>query len=305
MFFSNDAIYIAIGNYKEYTLGIENEGANGVISGLQLLKETGQGKKVKIGKKIVVIGGGNSAIDTARTAKRLGSEVTILYRRERKDMPAFEEEIEDALKEDIKLDVLVGPSKVLVKNGKVVGLKCTRMSLGSYDDSGRRRPVPIKDSDFDFDCDMIITAIGQSPDSGFMNAFSKDILAKNGTIKVDKWTRSTSVNGVFAGGDVAGGEQTVIQAIADGKATSGEIDKFLMGKNRLEEIVDEYSYQMDLPDNQKPMSRSESRKRKPKERITDFKEVCFGYNEKECLAEVDRCLRCDIRDKKDENGGDN
>jgi len=177
------------------------------------------------------------------------------------------------------------------------------MSLGSFDDSGRRRPVPIKDSEFDVDCDMIITAIGQSPDSGFLNEFSKDILAKNGTIKADKWTRSTSVKGVFAGGDVAGSEQTVIQAIADGKVTSGEIDKFLMGKNRLEEIVDDYSYQMALPDNQKPMDSSESRKRKPKERIIDFKEVCFGYNEKECLTEVNRCLRCDIRDE-DETGGD-
>jgi len=299
----HDAIYIAIGNYKEYALGIENEGANGVISGLQLLKETGQGKKVKVGKKIVVIGGGNSAIDTARTARRLGAEVTILYRRERKDMPAFEEEIDDALEEGIKLDVLVAPSEVLVKNGKVAGLKCTRMSLGSYDDSGRRRPVPIKNSEFDVDYDMIITAIGQSPDSAFLNDFSREILAKNGTIKVDKWTRSTSVKGVFAGGDVAGSGQTVIQAIADGKETSGEIDKYLTGKNRLEEIVGDYSYQMDLPDNQKSMTRFESRKRKPKERIIDFKEVCFGYNEKECLAEVERCLRCDIRDE-DEAGGD-
>jgi NADH-quinone oxidoreductase subunit F len=299
-----DAIYIAIGNYKEYTLGIENENATGVISGLEILKNIGQSNSIKVGKKIVVIGGGNSAIDTARTVKRLGSDVIILYRRERKDMPAFEEEIYDALEEGINLDVLVGPSKVLVKNGKVIGLKCIRMSLGSYDDSGRRKPIPIKGSEFDIECDMIITSIGQSPDSDFLKELSKDILAKNGIIKTDKWSRSTIVKGVFAGGDASGSEQTVIQAIADGKETSGEIDKFLMGNNRLEEIVDDYNYQMDLPDNQKQMNRSELRKRKPKERITDFKEVCFGYNEKECYAEVDRCLRCDIREE-DETGGNN
>ena len=221
-------------------------------------------------------------------------------------MPAFKEEIDEALEEGIKLEILVGPSKILIKKGKVVGLKCIRMSLGPYDDSGRRRPIPIKDSEYDLECDTIITAIGQTPDSAFLKDFSKDILSSNGTIKIDKWTRSTPVKGIFAGGDVAGSQQTVIQAIADGKEASGEIDKFLTGKNRLEEIIDDYDYQMIIPDNQKQMNRSRSRKRKPKERITDFKEVCFGYNEKECLTEADRCLRCDIRDEDEESekGGD-
>jgi NADPH-dependent glutamate synthase beta subunit-like oxidoreductase len=300
-----DAIYIAIGNWKEYNLGIENENAKGVLSGLQVLQKTGQGQKVDVGKNVIVIGGGNTAIDVARSVRRLGAEVTILYRRERKDMPAFEEEIEEAIEEGITLEVLVGPAKVLVENGNVKGLRCTRMSLGSYDDSGRRKPIPIKDSEFDLSCDTIITAIGQKPNSIFLQKFSKDLVSKNGTIKIDRWTRSSPIEGVFAGGDVVGSQQTVIQAIADGKQASGEIDNYLTGRNRLDEIVSDYEYQMILPDNQQPMDRIISRKRKPKERITDYKEVCHGYNEKECLAEVERCLRCDIRevDEKDENGG--
>jgi NADPH-dependent glutamate synthase beta subunit-like oxidoreductase len=180
------------------------------------------------------------------------------------------------------------------------------MSLGEFDDSGRRRPVPIEGSEFEVKADVIITAIGQVPDSSFLDAQGLNV-RKNGTIEVDKWDYSTGTEAFFAGGDVARGPDTVITAIADGKVTAGTIDEFLMGRNRLDEIMGEYSYGMTLPDNQEPMERVKAQMREPGTRATDFKEVCSCYDDNEYIAEANRCLRCDIREVDevvaDEGGG--
>ena len=291
-----DAVYLAVGAHKEWKLGIENEEVPGVISGIEMLREIGLGREIEMGNNVIVIGGGNTAVDAARTAARLGARVTILYRREKKDMPAFEEEIEEALDEGIGLRLLESPSKVIVKDGKVAALQCIGMSLGPYDDSGRKRPLPMEGSEFDIECDMIITAIGQGPDTDFLSDRAENMLLKNGTIKIDRWDYSTPAEGIFAGGDAARGPQTVIRAIADGKETAGAIDRYLMGSDRLASIVTQYEYGMVLPDNQEPMERVEMRKRNSEERKSDFKEVALGYTEEQYLREAGRCLRCDIRE---------
>ena len=304
---SYDALYLATGAHKDWKLNIENEEAQGIVSGIGMLRDIGLGRDVNIGKNVMVIGGGNTAIDAARTARRLGAKVTILYRRERKDMPAFEEEIEDALEEGMELRVLIGPVKVLMENEKVTGLQCVMMSLGPYDDSGRRKPMPIEGSEFDMECDMIITAIGQAPDIDFLDGSEVNVNKRGGTIEVDKWNHSTSVKGIFAGGDAARGPQTVIRAIADGKEAAGTIDEYLMGRNRLGELAAHYDYDMILPDNQEPMKRIRMRKRDKGDRSADFEEVGLGFIEEEYLAEAGRCLRCDIREPDDEEsdeGGD-
>ena len=291
-----DAVYLAVGAHKEWKLGIENEEVPGVISGIEMLRDIGLGREIEMGNNVIVIGGGNTAVDAARTAARLGARVTILYRREKKDMPAFEEEIEEALDEGIGLRLLESPSKVIVKDGKVAALQCIGMSLGPYDDSGRKRPLPMEGSEFDIECDMIITAIGQGPDTDFLSDRAENMLLKNGTIKIDRWDYSTPAEGIFAGGDAARGPQTVIRAIADGKETAGAIDRYLMGSDRLASIVTQYEYGMVLPDNQEPMERVEMRKRNSEERKSDFKEVALGYTEEQYLREAGRCLRCDIRE---------
>jgi len=295
-----DAVYIATGAHKEYKLGIENEDAEGILSGIEMLRDIELGKKMKLGKNVLVIGGGNSAIDAARSARRLGAKVTIVYRRERRDMPAFKDEIVEALEEGIKLLELVAPVKVLVNNNRVVGLKCIKMSPGPFDASGRRRPEPVEDSEFDLECNTIITAIGQQPDTEFLKDIEIDIRRKNNTIEIDKWTQSTPIEGLFSGGDVTRGPQTVIQAIADGKTAAGAIDKYLMGRNRLKKIISAYDYEMALPDNQEPMTRKKSSYKEPKKRTKDFSEICLGYTEDEYLAEAGRCLRCDIRETEEE-----
>ena len=295
-----DAIYVALGAHKEWALEIENEDARGVISGIGMLREVGLGREIEMGKNVVVIGGGNTAIDAARTAARFGAKVTIVYRRERKDMPAHEEEIEEALEEGIALRVLESPINVIVNDDKVAGLRCSKMSLGAYDDSGRRRPLPIEGSEFDIQCDMIITAIGQGPETDFLSDAAEKILERNGTIRIDRWNYSTQVEGVFAGGDAARGPQTVIRAIADGKETAGAIDRYLMGSDRLASIISEYEYGMTLPDNQEPMERVAMRKRNSVERNLDFLEVAVGYSEEDYRLEAGRCLRCDIRETDDE-----
>ena len=194
------------------------------------LRKLALGEKPKAGKKMLVIGGGNVAFDVARTAKRLGSEVSILYRRTLAEMPANVEEIEEAECEGIAMQFLVAPQEVVVKNGKVAGLRCIRMELGEPDASGRRRPIPRPGSEFTVECDMIVPAIGQRAnltcieDSGINTT-------RWGTIEADPVTYMTSREGVFAAGDVHVGPWIAIGAVAGGKEAAESIDRYLQGKD--------------------------------------------------------------------------
>lgn len=220
------AVYFATGAHKCRELRIEGENLEGVIYALDLLKEANLGKKVKLGDKTVVIGGGDVAVDAARTALRLGAkEVTILYRRSRAEMPASPQEIKEAEEEGVKIQFLVAPSKILGEDGKVATLECIRMELGEFDESGRRRPIPIKGSEFIIRLDTLIPAIGGVPD---VSTLTKKIeVSRGNTIKVNPLTLETSLPGVFAGGDAVSGPATVIEAIGAGVRATFSMTRYL------------------------------------------------------------------------------
>jgi NADPH-dependent glutamate synthase beta subunit-like oxidoreductase len=223
------ALFIAIGAQKSRKLRIEGEQLKGVVHAIDLLREINLGKKVKLGNKIAVIGGGNVAIDAARAVLRLGAKaVTILYRRSREEMPANSWEVREAEREGVKIQFLVSPKRILSKDAKLVALECIRMELGEPDESGRRRPIPIEDSEFTVELDTLILAIGESPDYSLLPKAIE--ISEQKTIIVNPLTLETSIPGVFAGGDVVTGPATVIEAIVAGKRAAQSINNYLTGE---------------------------------------------------------------------------
>ena len=220
------AIFVGVGAHKSQHLRIEGGDLKGVINALDFLHNVNCGGKTDIGKKVAVIGGGNVAIDAAKTALKLGAdEVTMLYRRSREEMPANSWEIKEAEDECVKIEFLVAPNKILGENGKVAGIECVRMQLGEADESGRRKPIPIEGSAFTQKVDTVILAIGEAPDVEFL---PKEIeLNDEGTIAVNPITMETSMQGVFAGGDAVSGPATVIEAICAGKRAAESIERYL------------------------------------------------------------------------------
>jgi len=222
------AIFIATGAHRSRELSVEDCNLDGVMHALEFLKEANIGK-AKVGEKVVVIGGGNVAVDAARTALRTGAkEVTIFYRRSREEMPANPWEVREAEAEGVKIQFLVSPRKILGKNGRVTALECIKMSLGEPDKSGRRAPVSVEGSEFMIEFDMVILAIGEKPDLTFL---PKEIeITEAGTIAVDPFTMETSMPGVFAGGDAVSGPATVVEAIVAGKRAASSIERYLKGE---------------------------------------------------------------------------
>ncbi|MCX7945119.1 MAG: NAD(P)-binding protein [Deltaproteobacteria bacterium] len=213
------AVFLATGVHKSRRLGIPNEEAEGVMSGLEYLKKVNLKERIFTGKKVIVVGGGNTAMDSARVARRSGADVKIIYRRTRAEMPAWEEEIEEAINEGISILELTIPKKVLVKDSKVVGIQVQRAKLGEPDSSGRRKPEPIEGSEYDIECDMILSAIGEEIDEDAL----PEIKISKGNVHVSK-DLSTSLKNYFAGGDIIDQPHTVIDAIASGKKAAIAID---------------------------------------------------------------------------------
>lgn len=220
------AIFVGAGAHKSQQLKIEGRDLEGVIHALDFLWDSNFGKKIQVGRNVVVIGGGNVAIDAARTALCLGaSEAAILYRRSRGEMPANLWEVKEAEDHGVKIEFLVSPKKILGEKGKVSGIECVRTQLGEPDETGRRKAVPIEGSEFNRETDMVILAIGESPDLEFL---PKEIeLNEDGTVWVNPVTMETSVQGVFAGGDAVTGPASVIEAIRDGKRAAESIENYL------------------------------------------------------------------------------
>jgi len=222
-----DAVYIASGAQRDARLGIEGQEAEGVTHALDFLRRVRRGEEVELGHRVLVIGGGNSAMDAARTARRLtGGEVTVVYRRTRQEMPANEEEIEDALEEGILLQELASPLRVVLKEGRVVALECIRNELGEMGADGRRRPVPVVGSEFQIEADAIVVAIGQVPDVSFLDG-STVSLRPDRTIATDPQTGWAGEEGVYAGGDAVRGPATIIEACADGRRAAEAICQHL------------------------------------------------------------------------------
>jgi formate dehydrogenase beta subunit len=291
-----EAVFLAPGAHRGQSLGVEGDKLPGVFDGASFLRDANLGKKVDVGKKVAVIGGGNVAIDGARVALRLGAtDVRILYRRTRAEMPASPEEVEAALDEKIQIDFLTGHIRVRQQNGRLV-LTCNRMELGEPDASGRRRPVPIKGSEFEVEYDVIIGAIGQQPEipAGFTVK-----TGRGNTIQSDANTMATSRQGVWAGGDAVTGPASVIEAIAAGRRAASSIDKFLGGSGDIEEeLTKERKIGIcagltaeDFPG----QPRVKMPSLPPKEVVDNFTEVETGLLNDDAVAEGKRCFQCGFR----------
>jgi len=290
-----EATFIAVGAHKNNPMGIDGENLEGVIAGVDFLRDVSLGNPVSIGKKVAVIGGGNVAIDAARTALRLGSrEVFILYRRSRQEMPAAEEEIEDAEAEGIEIRYLAAPNAIKGKDGKVSSIECIKMELTEPDESGRRRPVPVQGSEFSIDIDTVIPAIGQSPDISLLGSNGQVKTGRGSTIEVNRLTMETDMPGVFAGGDVVSGPATVIEAIAAGKEAAISIDRYLRGENVREGREKEFTEAEVAIEGIAERPRMNPPKLSPQERTGDFREVALSLPEDVAKAEAERCLACGI-----------
>ena len=201
-----------------------------MIDGIRFLRAVNSGEAVSTGKNVAVVGGGNTAVDCARTAKRVGGEsVTLIYRRTRDEMPAADEEVEALLHEGVEIQFLTTPVRFHGKNGKLSSVECIRMELGDADESGRRRPVPVKGSESRLPVDTVITALGQATQISFSSGIGVST-GKSDTITVDPATGATNVEGIFAGGDVTTGPAYVVDAIAAGKKAARSIGKYLKGE---------------------------------------------------------------------------
>ena len=293
-----EAVFLAPGAHRGQSLGVEGDTLPGVFDGASFLRDVNLGVKVNAGNKVAVIGGGNVAVDGARVALRLGAkDVRILYRRTRAEMPASPEEVEAALEEGIKIDFLTGHVKVSQKNGQLV-LTCNRMELGEPDASGRRRPVPIKGSEFDVDYDIIIGAIGQAPEipAGF-----KLKTARGNTIQCDSTTLATSRKGVWAGGDAVTGPDSVIRAIAAGRTAAISIDKYLGGSGIIdEELTTERRIGLCAgitAEDFVGLRRVRMPCLPPERVINNFTEVETGLLNDGAVAEGKRCFQCGFRNQ--------
>lgn len=287
------AIFITVGAHQSLRMGIEGEDSPGVVDGATFLREVNLGLKPSVGPRVAVVGGGNVAVDAARTALRLGAnEVKILYRRSQAEMPADPIEVEQALQEGVEILFLVTPMKIAREN-KQLRVTCIRLMLGEPDASGRPRPVPIKDSEFNIEFDTLITAIGQAPQ------IPEDFrlrIGRGSTIQIDPVTLLTNRAGVFAGGDAVTGPATVTQALATGRQAAFRIDEFLQHKYPSLERETKETLTGDLLPKTveiiKKVGRLDPPLLAPETRVRNFQPVELIYNWEAAVAEARRCLRC-------------
>jgi 2-oxoacid:acceptor oxidoreductase delta subunit (pyruvate/2-ketoisovalerate family) len=306
------AIFIATGAHRSRGLKIPGEKGRGIFSGLDLLKRINLDGKVKIGERVAIIGGGNTAIDVARSVIRLGKKATILYRRSKEEMPAFEDEIVEALEEGLKIRYLVNPIRLQQKES-LNRLECLRMKLGEKDESGRRKAVPVPNSNFFIEADSVIVAAGEEIETSFL---PEGIGRKEGIVLTQMDGR-TDVGGIFAGGDLASNQRTVAHGIGSGKKAALGIDCYLKGNDSEEAIrqilvgdgpsISIFRY---LHPGERPMNphvvtfeelnmdyfelakREKESRRLPKGRIKEFTEVTTGLGENAGLREAERCFSC-------------
>ncbi len=295
-----DAIFLGVGAHKSSTMRVEGEDLPGVLPGIDYLRSVVMGEPMKAGKKVAVIGGGNTAIDAARTALRLGAdEVTIVYRRSRAEMPATDWEVEEAEEEGIKLHFLAAPVKINAANGRASTIECVRMELGEPDDSGRRRPIPIEGSEFEIEVTAVIAAIGQKPELEPIENHD-EIEKKWGNIVVGGDSMLTGMKGVFAGGDCVTGAATAVEAVAAGRKAAVAIDSYLKGESlvdnslpfdiskgrELEDVNAAGLAEFDLKPREKMPALS------PEERRKSFIEAELGYPDDMAVRQAKRCLEC-------------
>ena len=298
-----EAVFIAAGAQKSQHIGIpgELEDLAGFHYGLRFLRDVKVSKPIRIGRRVAIIGGGNVAIDTARTATRLGAEeVTIFYRRSREEMPVSDLEYAETLAEGVQINFLVSPTRIVSKDWKVVGLQCIKMQLGEPGADGRRRPVAIPGTEFFVEADTVFAAVGQAPDLSFLPPDSALERTRWETLVVDKNNLTSNIPGVFAGGDFIWGPGMVIEAIAAGRRGALAIDKYLKGDPSRVEMYDlkpsvitaESTLEEEV--SWEPQFRPEIPRLPFEERKQSFEETELGLREEQAKQESKRCLRCDL-----------
>lgn len=289
-----DAVFLSIGTWKESWLYLPGTELKGVYPALPFLEVVSKCESVLLGSKVAVIGGGNAAIDSARTVLRMGAEVTILYRRERKDMPAIDEEIQAAEEEGVQFVFLAAPHRILGDaDGRVKAIEVVKTHLGEYDKSGRRRPIP-SDEVQRFICDSVILAVGETFDLDFCRASGLE-LKEEGTIVVDRFSLETSRKNFYAGGDVITGASNVSNAMSGGKQAARKIDERLMGEDRWEQLYQQFEYGRTAPGEPSLSRRHIARVLPAEQRVHSQQEVIASLDAQEALEECRRCLRCDLR----------
>ena len=289
-----DATFLSIGTWKESWLYLPGTELTGVHPALPFLEGMATNQPIKLGSRVAIIGGGNAAIDSARTSRRCGADVTILYRRERKDMPAIDEEIQAAEEEGVRLVFLAAPHRIMGDaKGNVKAIEIVKTRLGAYDNSGRRRPIPT-DEVQRFECDTVILAVGETVDLDFCRASGLE-LKEQGTIKVDRLTLETSRTGFYAGGDVITGASNVSNAMSGGKLAAQKIDERLMGESRWERIFPAIEYGRKIPGESSLSKRHVGASVPATTRVRSQDEVVCTLSSTEALEESRRCLRCDLR----------
>ncbi len=293
------ATFVALGAQKAKGMRVEGEDAEGVIGGVEFLKDVVEETQPKLSGHVVVVGGGNTAIDAARTALRWGADkVSVYYRRTRKEMPADIEEIEDALDEGVDIQYLAAPTKVISEGGKLKALRCIRMELGEPDESGRRRPVPVEGSEHDIECSTAIAAIGQDIDLSGLEKSSVESTRWN-TIVANDNTLATDMDGVFAGGDAVSGPMAAVDAIGAGRRVARAIDRYVT-KGKAEKLQEEFlskktnlaELPSDFFEGIPTSQRTHTIKEDPKERINTFEELDHGIDPDTLNSEAGRCLSC-------------
>ncbi|OGV62594.1 MAG: hydrogenase [Lentisphaerae bacterium RIFOXYC12_FULL_60_16] len=293
-----EAVFLGVGAPLGVRLGLKGEDVKGVLDGIQFLKDYNLNRLTKVGKHVAVIGGGNVAVDAARTALRLGAKtVTVLYRRTREEMPAWADEVDEALKEGVRFEFLVAPHEILSKDGVVTGVHCTRMELGEFDRSGRRSPRQKAGDALLVDADQVVAAIGQALDTDALVNGSALSLARGNRVEADPVTARTSLEWVFAGGDAVTGPASVIDAIAAGERGAAGIDRYLTGEDhafwRTEREV-ETAFDPDA----EPVATERMKARiVPVGKRRGFEEVELAPAANAAIQEARRCLRCDYRGK--------
>lgn len=293
-----EAIFLAVGAQMATDLGIQGEEDGGALAGIAFLDDVSNGADVQIGDNVVVVGGGNTAIDAARTSVRLGAkEVIVLYRRTRNEMPANEIEIVEAEREGVKFQYLAAPV-AMERTDVGIDLLCRKMELGQPDASGRRRPVPVKGSEYTIHCSTVISAIGQKVD--VTNYEMKNFnLTRWNTIDVDPNTFETNVDGIFAGGDCVSGADIAVRAVATGKKAAMKINEYFTTKHLSAEF-EEFDSKMgefeEIPSEVfkgiEPIERAKMPELKTEERKSGFQEVELGFDYETALKEAKRCLAC-------------
>ena len=296
------AIFLAVGAHRSLKANIPGEDEfKGIHDAIDFLREVNLGDPKKPGEKVLIIGGGNVAVDSARVAKRLGcEEVTIVYRRSRREMPAYPEEIQGALDEGIKIHYMTAPVSIIGSDGKVSGFGCIKTELGEPDASGRRRPIPVEGSEFVIDCDAIIPAIGQRPYMDWAEDESDLSVSSWGTLEVNRHTMQTTIPHVFAAGDAVTGPASVIEAVAAGHKAVEAMHRYINGED-----LDLYAEQIaaqeapgqdwcDIPDDLDEEVRVKPEHRNPGERVSSFDEVDLCFPEEEAKREALRCLDCGV-----------